>query len=314
VLVVRLDVHRLVDKYSLHPGHDYAYRANTRAWEKAEDPPVRATLVESLPGGRHRLRLETGEEIEGRSSQLVARWDEREIDDLLRSEERSRTFSAETVRDDHLAEAVTLVLSTISTEAYAHSDRAWMPTADEARIRDAAAAQDALIDLSPVAYRDEDEAICLPLPVAGQLARRIAERNPEAVEAAVQASLTDAMSRGHLAIVPKYYKPGWDMALAWAGRAPVTLPEPEARPADAYERLREQLRGRGVRKSADEDHAWTLPEQMLMELGHLLGGATRYSGRLTLRPLSDGHVRLALDSGRRWRTRTPDEIHGSPRR
>lgn len=89
-----------IDKQSLHPGQDYAYRAKPRAWEKAEDRPVRATLIESLPGGRHRLRLGSGDEIEARSSQLVTRWNQDEIDGLLRREDRSRAFLAETSRDE----------------------------------------------------------------------------------------------------------------------------------------------------------------------------------------------------------------------
>jgi hypothetical protein len=31
---------------------------------------------------------------------------------------------------------------------------------------------------------------------------------------------------------------------------------------------------------------------------------------MTLRPLRDGHVRLSLESGHRWRANTPDEIRG----
>ncbi|MDA0167679.1 hypothetical protein OJ998_01160 [Solirubrobacter taibaiensis] len=58
----------------------------------------------------------------------------------------------------------------------------------------------------------------------------------------------------------------------------------------------------------DEEHAWSFPEAMLMELGHLLAGAARYSGALTLRPLPDGQVRLALDPDRQARALTPGEI------
>jgi len=207
-----------------------------------------------------------------------------------------------------LAEAVTLVLTTFSKDAHAYSDRAWIPAADSEPIREIAEIQDALQDLSPVSYRDEDEdAVWLPLPVAGQLARRIAERNPDAVVAAVEASLKDLMSRGYLAIAPKY-KPGWDMAVRWAGRTPVTLPEPEASPVDAYKRLWERLRGMGVATTRREQHAWRVQEEMLLELGPLLGGATRYSGRLTLRAVSDGYVRVALETGYRSPAMTPEEI------
>lgn len=300
-----------MDKASLHPGQDYAYRANIRAWEKGEDPPIRATLVESMPRGRHRLRLESGQEIEARSSQLVTRWDPEEIDAVLRQEERSRAFNAETTRDDRLADAVTLVLTTVSAGSYAYADRAWIPAGEAEKVREAAELQEGLLDLSPVAHLDEDEdAVCLPLPIAGQLARRIAERNPEAVVAAVEASLHDVLSRGYLAIVPEHYKPAWDMAVEWAGRTPVALPEPEASPADAYKRLWEKLRGRGVPKTGDEEHAWKLPNDMVMELGHLLASAARYSGQVTLRPLRNGHVRLSLESGHRWQAKTPDEIRG----
>jgi hypothetical protein len=301
----------LMNKESLHPGQDYAYRANTRAWEKSEDPPLRATLVESLPRGKHRLRLDNGGEIEARSSQLVARWDRAEIEALLRREARSRAFTEETIRDDHLADAVELALTIVSADAYASRDRASIPTCDAETVRHAAEIQDDLLDLSPVAYVDEpEEVVYLPLPVAQQLARRIAERNSDAVTDAVEARLDDLRSRGHLAIVAQHYKPAWDMALRWAGRPPVTLPEAEANPADAFRRLWEALRGRGVRRKGDEDHAWKLPEDMVMEAGHLLAGAARYSGRLTLLPLRDGHVRLSLDTGHRWLAKTPDDIRG----
>lgn len=298
-----------MDKHDLHPGQEYGYRAKARAWERHEDRPLRAVLVESLPAGKHRVRLDDGTEIEVRSSQLVVHWDPGKVDALLRDEQRRRAFSAETRRDSHLADAVTLVLVTVSSEAYAHSDRAWIPAGDADLVRDAAELQDTLLDLSPVAYIDQDDdSVCLPLPVAGEVARRIAERNPEAVAAAVQTSLDGLQAQGYLSIAPKHYKPGWDRALEWAGLPPVTLPEPEARPDDAYKRLWEALRGRGVAKAGDEEHAWSLPEAMLVNLGHLLAGAARYSGVLTLRPLPDGHVRLALDPDRRARPLSPNEI------
>jgi hypothetical protein len=298
-----------MDKENLHQGHDYAYRANTRAWEKRADPPLRATLVESLPRGKHRVRLENGDEIEVRSSQLVARWEPGELDELLHGEERSRAFSRETTRDEHLAAAVELALTIVSPDAYAHRDRALVPTSDAQRITQAAEIQDALLDLSPVAHVNErEDVVCLPLPAASEVARRIAERNPDAVGAAVEARLNDLRSSGHLALVPEYYKPAWDIALEWAGCSPLVLPEPEASPADAYERLWDTLRGRGVPKMGDEEHAWKLSEEMVMEISHLLVGAARYSGRLTLRPLRDGQVRLGLDTGHRWPTKDPDQI------
>jgi hypothetical protein len=300
-----------MNKENLHPGQDYAYRANTRAWEKSEDPPLRATLVESLPRGRHLLRLDNGGEIEARSSQLVARWDLAEIDALLCREARSRAFSEETVRDGHLADAIELALKIVSADAYAYRDRATLPTCDADKVRDAAEIQDGLLDLSPVAYVDElEDVVCLPLPVAQELARRIAERNSDAVAAAVDAKLNDFRSRGHLAIIPEHYKPAWDKALRWAGRPPLTLPEAEPSPADAYRQLWEALRGRGARKKGDEEHAWKLPEDMVMEVGHLLAGAARYAGRLTLLPLRDGQVRLGLDTGHRRPATIPDQIRG----
>jgi hypothetical protein len=229
--------------------------------------------------------------------QLTVHWDPGEIDALLRHEQRSRA-SADTRRDDHLAAAVTLVLKTISDEAGAHTDRAWLAAVDADVVREAAELQDGLLDLSPVAYREEDDdSLYLPLPVPGEVTRRIAERSPDAVVAAVEASLNEIRARGVLPIAASRYKPGWDQALEWAGRAPVALPEPEARPDDAYKRLWIGLRGRGVPKVGDEERAWSVPEAMLMELGHLLAGAARYCGALTLRPLPDGHVRLALDPG-----------------
>jgi hypothetical protein len=131
------------------------------------------------------------------------------------------------------------------------------------------------------------------------------------VVAAVEADLAGLMSRGHLGLLAaEYYKPGWDMAVKWAGRTPVAVPEPETSPADAYKRLWEALRGRGVPKASDEEHAWKVPDAMVMELGQLLAGAARYAGQLKLQPLRDGHVRLSLDSGRRWPAQTPDEIRG----
>ena len=96
------------------------------------------------------------------------------------------------------------------------------------------------------------------------------------------------------------------MAVGWAGRTPVTLPEPEASPLDAYKRLWERLRGMGVATPGGEQDAWKVQEEMLLELGPLLGGAARYSGRLTLRAVSDGYVRLALESGYRSPTMTPE--------
>ncbi|MDA0167678.1 hypothetical protein OJ998_01155 [Solirubrobacter taibaiensis] len=71
----------------------------------------------------------------------MVRWDTDEIDALLREEQRSRAFSAETRRDDDLVEAVTLVLETISTDAYAHTDRAWIPALSESAVQDAAEIQ-----------------------------------------------------------------------------------------------------------------------------------------------------------------------------
>jgi hypothetical protein len=73
------------------------------------------------------------------------------------------------------------VLAIVSMDAYAYSDRASIPSSDAGAVEEAAEIQDGLLDLSPVAYRDEyEDAVYLPLPVAGQLARRIAERNPDA--------------------------------------------------------------------------------------------------------------------------------------
>jgi hypothetical protein len=49
-----------MDKHDLHPAQEYGYRAKTCAWDKQNDPLVRAMLLESLSGGMRRLRLEDG--------------------------------------------------------------------------------------------------------------------------------------------------------------------------------------------------------------------------------------------------------------
>jgi hypothetical protein len=161
-------------------------------------------------------------------------------------------------------------------------------------------------DLSPVAFRDADGEICLPLPTAILLAKRIAERDPESVVKAVDEALEDLQRRGY-ADLADHYKPSWDAALAWAGEEPKALPPKEMPPSEAFNELWERLRGQGVRRMGTEEHAWWVEPEQVLGIGHLLAHVARYLGRVTIRPLADGNVRLALDYAREPRALEPDE-------
>jgi hypothetical protein len=127
-----------LDKANLHKGHAYAFRENTRAWERGEDPPVRVTLLQHLGGGQNLVRFEDGSGAEVRSAQLIQEWSPERIDELLRAEERERGFRAATTRDNTASDAVALVFSTIVEDSYVHADRAFLSPEEERRIRAAA--------------------------------------------------------------------------------------------------------------------------------------------------------------------------------
>jgi hypothetical protein len=250
-----------LDKTNLHEGHAYAFRDNTRAWERGEDPPVRVTLLRHLGGGQNLVRFEDGSEAEVRSAQLIQEWSPERIDELLRAEERERAFRAATTRDGTACDAVALVFSTVVEEPYVHTDRAFLSPEEERRILAAAEVTEDPRDLSPVAFRDADGEICLPLPTAILLAKRIAERDPESVVKAVDEALEDLQRRGY-ADLADHYKPSWDAALAWAGKEPKALPPKEMQPSEAFQELWERLRGQGVRRMGTEEHSWWVsPDQ-----------------------------------------------------
>ena len=165
-----------------------------------------------MPRGRHRLRLESGDEIEVRSSQLVARWDPM-IDQLLRQEDRSRAFNAETTRDDRLAEAVTLVLTTVSAVPTPHRP-GLVPPRDRKGSR-GGRDPEGLLDLSPVAHLDETRTpyVCrCNSRAAGQTCRRAQSK---AVVVLWRRACIFPVVPGH---VPGALQACWDMAVEWAGR------------------------------------------------------------------------------------------------
>jgi hypothetical protein len=295
-----------LDKANLHEGHAYVFRENTRAWERAEDRPLRVTLVRQLGGGQHLVRFDDGSEAEVRSAQLIEEWTPERIERLLQAGERERVFRANTITDRTASEAVALVFGTVVDDFDAHHDRVWISREQEGTILTAAEFAEDPLDLSPVAFRDDDGELWLPLPAAVLLAKRIAERNPESVVSAVDAHHQELLSGGYASLV-ELYKPGWDTALGWAGKEAKVLPRKEMAPSDAFQELWDRLRGQGVRRRGTEEHAWWVEPDQLMGLGHLLAHVARHVGRVTIRPLADGKVRLALDYVREPRALEPGE-------
>lgn len=295
-----------MDKANLHEGRAYAFRENTRAWERGEDLPVRVTLVRHLGRGQNLVRFDDGAEARVRSAQLIEAWAPDRIEELLRGEERERSFRAHTINDHAASEAVALVFSTIVGDAYVQADRAYLSPAEERPVLAAAEVTEDPEELSPVASRDTDGDLCLPLPTAIILAKRIAERDPEGIVTAVDEAFEDLQRRGY-SILADQYKPSWDTALEWAGKDPKALPPKEMQPSEAFTELWERLQGQGVRRIGEEEHAWWVAPEQLMGLGHLLAHVARYAGRVTIRPLADGNVRLGLDHVREARALEPGE-------
>lgn len=252
------------------------------------------------------MRFDNGSEAKVRSAQLIEEWAAEGIERLLEAEERERVFRANTSHDRTGSEAVTLVFGTVVDDFDAHHDRLWISREQEGMILAAAEVAQDPLDLSPVAFRDDDGDLLLPLPAAVLLAKRIAERDPESVVSAVDAHQQDLLAQGYASLV-ELYKPGWDTALGWAGKEPKALPPKEMSPSDAFQELWDRLRGQGVRRSGTEEYAWWIEPDQLLGLGHLLAPVTRYVGRVTIRPLADGNVRLALDYAREPRALEPSE-------
>lgn len=294
-----------MQKHELHEGSTYAYRDNVQRWRRGEDQPLKATLMRYLRGGRIEIRIDEGPQagklLTTRSQNLVVNWDAEEIRDLLESEERERRFLAETMTDEAVAEAVSLALGVAIDTAYASGDRVSLTSAEEVpAVLNAAGLPD--IDartLSPVAYEweesDDETVVVLPLPVAAKLAARIAERHPDDIAQAVKREHERLRREGLLRLVERHYKPGWDIALRWAGKPPVPLPPKDLTPREAVERLANALGGQGIKKYDREQRAWYVTPEQFTDVAQFLHLASDLEGRVTLQPLGDGNYRLALD-------------------
>lgn len=292
-----------MQKHELHEGREYGYRENVRAWERSEDRPLRVALVRYLPRGKVRVRAEdgphAGEEFETRSQNLVAPWDDAAITSMLAGEEHERRFRRETTLDRSLSGAVELVFGLVNPHSYVGDDRAYLDRNQLRALSTAAGMADAdACSLSPVAYTenvDGEKQIVLPLPVAVTIAQRIATRRPEEVAQAVDAAFCDAEREGYRDIVGTWFKPRWDHALAWAGKAPFRVPPMEPDPRKAFDQLFDVLRGQGVQTYDRERHAWYVRPEQFPTISSLLHAVSRREGRVTLQPMSDGNFRLALD-------------------
>jgi hypothetical protein len=285
-----------MDKANLHEGREYGFRENIRAWERAEDRPVRVGLVEVLPKGQNLIRLPDGTEARARSAQLILEWGEEAVASLLRDEEQERGFRATTFSDRTVAGAANAVLDGLLGEdwGYVEHDRASLRPDQIKAVGAAANIAHDLADLSPGVHRDEDF-IWLPMPVVEMLVKRIAERVPDAVVTEVDRLIAHFQEGDHSRALIEHYKPDWDLALEWAGKGPVEL-QPEAlAPHEGYRRLFDLLRGQGIRCVGSEERAWVVEESQLQELGSLLGPVARYMGRISVRGLGEGRFRLALD-------------------
>jgi hypothetical protein len=285
-----------MDKANLHEGCDYGYRQNTRAWERAEDRPVRVRLLEVLPKGQNRIRLPDGTEAWARSGQLVLEWDEEAVSALLRDEEQERGFRATTFSDRTVAGAANVVLDGLLGEdwGYVEHDRASLERDQIEAVGAAANLAHDLADLSPGVRRDDDF-VSLSMPVVETLVKRIAERDPDSIVAEVDRRIAHLQDRDHSRALIEHYKPDWDLALEWAGKAPVELQPEELAPHEGYRRLFDLLRGQGTRCVGSEERAWVIEESQLRELGPLLGPVARYMGRISLRDIGEDRFRLALD-------------------
>jgi hypothetical protein len=285
-----------VDKANLHEGHDYGYRENLRAWERAEDRPIKVKLLKVLPKGQNLIRLPDGSEAKVRSAQLVLEWSEDSVAALLREEEQERGFRKTTFANSTVAGAAMVVFDGLLGErsAVVQDDRARLTLQQEREIAEAAEVSHGLAELSPGVHR-EDGDTWLPLPIVELLAKRIAERAPDSVVAEVNRLVADLQEGEHSRPLLEYYKPKWDLALEWAGKDPVALPPEEISPSEAFHQLFDRLRGQGACCIGSEEHAWVVEESQLRSLGALLGPVARYMGRLSIRALGDGKFRLALD-------------------
>lgn len=284
-----------MQKAELQAGHFYGYRENTRAWERADDRPIKVELIEALAGGKNRVRLSDGSEREVRSAQLILAWSEDAVTALLRRDERERGFREATVSDWRVSEAASVVFDAVlgENEFDVQDDRGWLRDDQEQRICDAAEVAEDLTELSPVAERGEDD-ICLPLQTVELLAKRIAERIPDAIESDIEKAIAGLEERGYHRLLERY-KDSWNLALEWAGKDPVALPAKELSPSEAFKELWDRLRGQGVRSGLWEERAWFADEDQLRTIGALLAQATRYAGRLTISDLGEGKFRVALE-------------------
>ncbi len=288
-----------MDKANLHEGRDYAYRENTRRWERAEDRPIRVKLLKVLPKGQNKIRFPDGSEAQVRSAQLVLEWDEDAVVELLREDEQERGFRETTFSDPTVAGAANVVLEGLLGEdsPYAHDDRVRLAPHQEREIARAAELTHDLAELSPGVHRNDGDT-WLPLPVVELLAKRIAERDPDSVVAEIDRRIAELQEREHAHALMEYHKPKWDLALEWADKAPMTLPPEEMSPREGFRQLFDLLRGQGTRRDESEDHAWVVEEPQLRKLGTLLGPVASYMGRLSIRALGDGKFRLTLDTPR----------------
>jgi hypothetical protein len=284
-----------MQKADLHSGHFYGYRENTRAWERTEDRPIKVELIEPLAGGRNRIRFPDGSESEVRSAQLIFNWSEEAVAKLLRHDERERGFREATFSDWRVSEAASVVFDTVlgKNAFHAQNDRGWLRDDQEQRICAAAEVTEDLAELSPVAERAEDE-LCLPLQTVELLAKRIAERTPDAIEAEVKRAIADLEERGYHRLF-EHYKDSWNLALEWAGKEPVAVPAKELSPSEAFKELWDRLHGQGMRSGYWEERAWFADADQLRTIGPLLAQATSYAGRLAISDLGDGKFRVALE-------------------
>jgi hypothetical protein len=208
-----------MDKANLHEGRDYAYRENIRAWERAEDRPIRVKLLKVLPKGQNQIRLPDGPEIQVRSAHLVLGWDDDAVAELLREEEQERGFRETTFSNRTVAGAANVVFEGLLGEdaPYVDHDRVRFTSQQEREVVAAAEVTQDLAELSPGVHRRKGDT-WLPLPVVELLAKRIAERNPDSVVAEIERRMAEFQEGENAYALMEYYKPNWDLAAGVGGQ------------------------------------------------------------------------------------------------
>lgn len=229
----------------LTPGESYAARLKGTPWQAK---PVEVVFIERLDrGSRIRVRVEDGEELDARLTELICPWGE--VTALLRDEEAQRRLNVtdNQVWDDVTVDAITHVLEASGEHGW--SGPRYGADAAVARRLWARAGQDGSpLDHDAANYVDRHGRWRLSLETALLAAHELAVREPALFEACLAADELSLRRESWGAESLARSAPVWALIRSWTGEGLRGAGSPEIRRLQGLVRQAAQL----LREAGDE--------------------------------------------------------------